>query len=82
MKKQNIKSRSILIYCLNELYLSQWKEVWSLDPYFVYGVIQEENTDFWVLIFYDHLMFSVTADFTTVNKMHNQRIPPDGLRSQ
>lgn len=31
-------------------------------PYFVYGVVQESNTDFWVLIFYDHLMFSVTVD--------------------
>jgi hypothetical protein len=43
-------------------------------PYFVYGVIQEDNADFWLLIFYDHLMFSVTADFTKVNKMHNQGI--------
>ena len=32
-------------------------------PYFVYGVIQEENNDFWVLIFYDRLMFSVSVDF-------------------
>jgi hypothetical protein len=39
-------------------------------PYFVYGVIKEENTDFWVLIFYDYLMFSVTTDFSMVNKMH------------
>ena len=31
-------------------------------PYFVYGVVQESNTDFWVLIFYDQLMFSVTVD--------------------
>jgi hypothetical protein len=32
-------------------------------PYFVYGVIQEKNNDFWVLIFYDRLMFSVSVDF-------------------
>ena len=31
-------------------------------PYFVYGVIQEPNNDFWVLIFYDHLIFSVSVD--------------------
>lgn len=34
-------------------------------PHFVYGVIQEHNTDFWVLIFYDHLMFSITVDTMT-----------------
>jgi hypothetical protein len=32
-------------------------------PYFVYGVVHEENNDFWVLIFYDRLMFSVSVDF-------------------
>jgi hypothetical protein len=31
-------------------------------PYFVYGVMQEENNDFWVLIFYDRLIFSVSVD--------------------
>ena len=31
-------------------------------PYFVYGVIQELNNDFWVLVFYDHLIFSVSVD--------------------
>jgi len=31
-------------------------------PYFVYGVIQEPSNDFWVLIFYDHLIFSVSVD--------------------
>jgi len=31
-------------------------------PYFVYGVLKELNNDFWVLIFYDHLMFSVSVD--------------------
>lgn len=30
-------------------------------PHFVYGVIAEEKCEFWVLIFYDHLMFSVTV---------------------
>lgn len=30
-------------------------------PYFVYGVIQERDSDFWVLIFYDHLMFGITV---------------------
>ena len=34
-------------------------------PHFVYGVIQEDNTDFWMLIFYDHLMFSITVDIST-----------------
>ncbi len=32
-------------------------------PYFVYGVIREENNDFWVLFFYDQLIFSVSVDF-------------------
>ncbi|OGO65584.1 MAG: hypothetical protein A2029_08400 [Chloroflexi bacterium RBG_19FT_COMBO_47_9] len=31
-------------------------------PYFVSGVIQELNNDFWVLIFYDKLIFSVSID--------------------
>jgi hypothetical protein len=31
-------------------------------PYFVYGVIHEQNNDFWVLVFYDHLIFSVSVD--------------------
>ena len=31
-------------------------------PYFVYGVIQEPDNDFWILIFFDHLMFSVSVD--------------------
>jgi hypothetical protein len=34
-------------------------------PYFVYGVIKKGRTDFWVLIFYDHLIFSVTVDTPT-----------------
>jgi hypothetical protein len=36
-------------------------------PYFVYGVIKEEKTDFWLLIFYDHLMFSVTVEYYKVD---------------
>jgi hypothetical protein len=32
-------------------------------PYFVYGVIREENNDFWVFVFYDRLIFSVSVDF-------------------
>jgi len=32
-------------------------------PYFVYGVIHEENNDFWVFVFYDRLIFSVSVDF-------------------
>ncbi len=31
-------------------------------PYFVYGVIQEPNNDFWVLYFYDKLTFSVSVN--------------------
>jgi hypothetical protein len=31
-------------------------------PHFVYGIVKEKNTDFWVLIFYDRLMFSVSVD--------------------
>jgi hypothetical protein len=31
-------------------------------PYFTYGVISEQNNDFWVLVFYDYLMFSVSVD--------------------
>jgi len=34
-------------------------------PHFVYGVIHEGNADFWLLIFYDHLMFSITVDIPT-----------------
>lgn len=34
-------------------------------PYFVYGIIQEGDSNFWVLIFYDHLMFSVTVNVST-----------------
>jgi hypothetical protein len=34
-------------------------------PHFVYGVIQDGNADFWVLIFYDHLMFSIRVDMPT-----------------
>jgi hypothetical protein len=42
-------------------------------PHFVYGVVAGEASDFWVLIFYDHLMFSVTvrppAERGTPNKL-------------
>jgi hypothetical protein len=42
-------------------------------PHFVYGVVAEEGYDFWVLIFYDHLMFSVavkpSAKQTTPNEL-------------
>lgn len=34
-------------------------------PYFVYGVIKEinlPNTDFWVFVFYDRLVFSITVE--------------------
>jgi hypothetical protein len=31
-------------------------------PYFVYGVIEEENNNFWVFIFYDHLIFTVSVN--------------------
>jgi hypothetical protein len=31
-------------------------------PYFVYGVIEEPNSGYWVLIFYDRLIFTVTAE--------------------
>jgi hypothetical protein len=34
-------------------------------PYFIYGVIQEPGNDFWVLVFYDHLIFSVSVDLPT-----------------
>ena len=34
-------------------------------PHFVYSVIHEGNTDWWLLIFYDHLMFSITVDIPT-----------------
>ena len=35
----------------------------ELRPYFVYGVIQEPNLDYWLLIFYDSIMFSVTVEY-------------------
>lgn len=31
-------------------------------PYFTYGLIREINTDAWVIIFYDHLIFLVSVD--------------------
>ena len=31
-------------------------------PYFVYGIIEESNSDYWVLIFYDRLIFTVMAE--------------------
>ena len=37
-------------------------------PYFVYGVVQdgnEPNKDFWVLLFYDQIVFSVTVEIPT-----------------
>lgn len=34
----------------------------ELRPYFVYGVVQEANTGHWVLIFYDHIIFSVIVE--------------------
>jgi len=50
-------------------------------PHFVYGVVKEENSDFWVLIFYDHLIFSVTANYTKTNKLHNKPLQPAGFTS-
>jgi len=37
-------------------------------PYFVYGVVQDDNEpnkDFWVLVFYDQIVFSVTVETPT-----------------
>lgn len=37
-------------------------------PYFVYGVVKDDdkpNRDFWVLVFYDQIMFSVTVEIPT-----------------
>jgi len=37
-------------------------------PYFVYGVVQDDNKpnrDFWVLVFYDQIVFSVTVEIPT-----------------
>ncbi len=37
----------------------------ELRPYFTYGVllnIEKPNTDFWVIIFYDHLVFTVDVE--------------------
>jgi hypothetical protein len=37
-------------------------------PYFVYGVVQDHNKpnrDFWVLVFYDQIVFSVTVEIPT-----------------
>lgn len=33
-----------------------------LRPYFVYGTIKDQYSDFWMLIFYDHLVFTITVD--------------------
>ena len=37
----------------------------ELRPYFIYGIVQESSYDFWVLIFYDHLIFTVTVETPT-----------------
>ena len=34
----------------------------ELRPYFVYGVVQQANLNQWVLIFYDHIIFTVTVE--------------------
>lgn len=37
-------------------------------PYFVYGVVKDDNKpnrDFWVLVFYDQIVFSVTVEIPT-----------------
>jgi len=47
-------------------------------PYFVYGVVAEEASDFWVLIFYDHLMFSVKVRPPAERTMSNKSIQPMG----
>jgi hypothetical protein len=31
----------------------------QLRPYFVYGVVEEKEGNFWVLVFYDHVLFTV-----------------------
>ncbi|TEU14038.1 MAG: hypothetical protein E3J21_17070 [Anaerolineales bacterium] len=46
----------------------------ELRPYFAYGVLQNierPNTDFWVLVFYDHLVF--TVDVEVPNCVHNSK---------
>lgn len=38
----------------------------NLRPFFVYGVLKDEdkeNRNMWVLIFYDHLIFTVSVDY-------------------
>ena len=38
----------------------------NLRPFFVYGVVKDENKEnrnTWVLIFYDHLIFTVSVDY-------------------
>jgi len=35
----------------------------EMRPYFVYDAIQEPGSDYWVLIFYDRIMFSVTVEY-------------------
>jgi len=37
-------------------------------PHFVYGMVQDDNEpnkDFWVLVFYDQIVFSVTVEIPT-----------------
>jgi hypothetical protein len=37
-------------------------------PYFVYGVVQDDNKtnrEFWILVFYDQIVFSVTVEIPT-----------------
>jgi len=40
----------------------------KLRPYFVYGIVKDDNklnSYCWVLVFYDHLIFTVTVDIPT-----------------
>jgi hypothetical protein len=46
-------------------------------PHFVYGVVAGETYDFWVLSFYDHLMFSVTVKPPTEQKIAQRGGAPD-----
>jgi len=45
----------------------EMEEGLEMRPYFVYGLLQKEQSDFWLLIFYDQIVFSVTVDRSQVN---------------
>jgi hypothetical protein len=66
-KKTRISDSSVYEVDILSQFMPQPSNTFPLEdglefrPHFGYGVVVEETYDFWALIFYDHLMFSVTV---------------------